>query len=154
MTFEELLSSAGSLTQPSEKSTAEFRDKSEQIASELNRRMSLRPDLERLVGAENLLMMEDNSRNMTRFLGSLFNNFQPRILVETVRWVFRAYRSHGFELTFWSANLDTALEVLKDTVSTETYDELYSHFEWLIIHIPDFVHLSDADLSKPGRIQV
>jgi hypothetical protein len=37
---------------------------------------------------------------------SLFGDYHPEVLVETVLWVFRAYRSHGFKLTYWPAQLD------------------------------------------------
>ncbi len=96
MSKEMLLASAAMLVQPSAASANEFEAKSEMLAAEMNRLMGARSDLAHLIGEGNISMMEDNHRNHARFMSSLFLNFQPFILVETVLWVYRAYRSHGF----------------------------------------------------------
>jgi len=148
MTPDYLLQTARQLNQPTTMAAAEFEAQRDALAELLNQRMSARPDLNRLIGPDNLPMMQDNSRNFCRFMSSLFGAYTPQVLVETVLWVFRAYRSHGFQTTYWAANLDTFLEILREQISAESYAELYPFFAWLVTHIPIFVSISDAQLAE------
>lgn len=148
MTKENLLVSAKKLSQPSVEIAEEFSAKKDQMVSEINQIMSARPDLEKLIGEGNLDMMRDNHRNHARFMGSMFIEYHPEVLVETVLWVFRAYRSHGFKLTYWSAQLDTWVEIFKKMLSENAYKGIYPFYNWMIIHIPVFVKLSDSQLSS------
>jgi hypothetical protein len=154
MTREELLATAGKLPRFSAETIGEFAEKRERLAAEMNRLMAQRPDLTDLIGEGNQAMMEDNHRNHARFIGSLIQNFSPQVLVETVLWVFRAYRSHGFHLTYWPAQLDTWVELLKRELSPAAYGEIYPLYHWMIIHQPTFVGLSDAligEQAPPGH---
>jgi hypothetical protein len=79
---------------------------------------------------------------------SMFFEYHHEVLVETVLWVFRAYRSHGFQLTFWPASLDTWVELLRAELHAEAFDEIYPFYHWITVHIPTFVTLSDAQLAS------
>jgi hypothetical protein len=147
MTKEELLATARELKQPPRDVADEFGAKREKLAAEGNRHMGARRDLERLVGSGNQAMAEENNRNFARFMESLFYHYQPEVLVETVLWVFRAYRSHGFQTTYWSANLDTWVELLREELSGEAFEAVYPFYDWLIVHIPWFVKLTDEQLA-------
>ena len=151
-TREQLIGSAQKLRPPSAEAAADFAAKQETMAAELNRRMLARPDLDRLIGADNRAMMENNSRNMLRFMASLFRAFEPVVLAETALWVFRSYRAHGFLLSFWPANLDTAVEILREELAAESFAAVYPTLEWLTTNIPAFTQLSDEALSQgPGE---
>ena len=143
MTKEELVATAAALPHPTPAAAHEYSEKRERLAAEINRIMGQRTDLEDLIGAGNHDMMEDNHRNHARFLTSLFQDFSPVVLVETVLWVFRAYRSHGFHLTYWPAQLDTWVEIFKKELTPATFENVYPVYHWMIIHQPAFVALSD-----------
>jgi hypothetical protein len=143
MNKEELIATATALAYPTPAAAHEYSEKRERLAAEINRIMGQRADLKDLIGAGNHDMMEDNHRNHARFLTSLFQDFSPIVLVETVLWVFRAYRSHGFHLTYWPAQLDTWVEIMKKELTPATFENVYPVYHWMIIHQPDFVALSD-----------
>jgi len=143
MSKDQLLISAGKLVQPSAASAEEFEKKREKLAAEMNRLMGARLDLTALIGEGNLTMMEDNHRNHVRFLSSVFHAYDPGVLVETVHWVFRAYRLHGFQLTYWPAQLGQWVELLKTHLSAEAFREIYPFYHWMIVNIPLFVMESD-----------
>ena len=138
-----LITSASALHQPSAQVALEFEGKRELLAAEMNRLMIARSDLNLLIGEGNIAMMEDNHRNHAQFLSSVFLNFQPQILVETVLWVFRVYRSHGFHLTYWPAQLDQWVELFKTHLSPEAFEEIYPFYQWMIVNQPSFVIESD-----------
>jgi hypothetical protein len=149
MSKDHLLASAEALKQPSTVSANEFEAKSELLAAEMNRLMGARSDLAHLIGEGNISMMEDNHRNHARFMSSLFLHFEPFILVETVLWVYRAYRSHGFNLTYWPAQLDQWVQILKLHLTPEAFREIYPFYHWMIINQPAFV--TESDLQITGK---
>ena len=149
MTRDYLMKSASELSQPGDAAAAEFERVRDLLADELNRRMGARADLDRLIGVDNRVMMEDNSRNFCRFMSTMFGAYDPHVLVETALWVFRAYRSHGFETTYWPANIDTFVEIAREQLSPGTFSEVYPFFDWLIVNIPVFVAVTDAEMSDP-----
>jgi hypothetical protein len=143
MTKEELIIAASHLTPPVDRWLQEFSEKREAMAAEVNRDISARPDLEKLVGPDGKLMSADNNRNFSLFMESLMGHFQAEVLVDTALWVFRAYRAHGFQTVYWPANLNAWMKTLKQTISPEAFGEISPFYVWLITHIPDFVNLTD-----------
>lgn len=146
MKKDDLFKSAAQLAQPSAEALAEFSHKSETLARELNDRFGKRNDIEQLIGAGNIEMMHDNHRNHLRFMVSLFTHYEPEALVETVLWVFRAYRSHGFKLTYWPAQLDNWVEIFKKELSPGCFKEIYPFYHWMIVNNPSFAMLSDKTI--------
>lgn len=141
-----LVDTASTLRQPGSDAREAYTNASEKLASEVSQRMMARPDLEKLIGgSENLEMMLDNHRNHARFFSSLFDHYIPEVLVDTVIWVFRAYRSHGFNLTYWPAQLDSWVEVLKTNLTLEAYNEIYPFYHWMIVNNPVFAALSEKN---------
>jgi len=147
MKTEQLQHTARQLHQPDATAAAEFEACRESLAQELSRRMMARPDIEKLIGQGNLPMMQDNSRNFCRFMSTMFHGYEPDVLVQTALWVFRAYRAHGFRTTYWPANLDTFVEILRERTTPDTFEALYPFFQWLIVNIPIFVTISDGQMS-------
>ena len=145
---EKLLETALSLIQPQESVVQEFSRKRDELAAMGNRTMADRSDLEKLVGKGNQQMAEDNNRNFARFMESMFSDYNAEVLVDTVLWVFRAYRSHGFQTTYWAANLNVWVDMLDRELSTEAFDALYPYYNWLIVNIPIFVKLTDEAVSE------
>ena len=144
---DQLIKSASKLNQPPTSAAEEFSQKQDQLAAKGNQIIAKRPDLDKLVGEGNHEMAEDNNRNFARFMESLFTEFDAEVLVETVLWVFRAYRCHGFQTTYWAANLDIWVEMLRKELTQETFDALYPFYNWLIVNIPLFVKISDKDIK-------
>jgi len=124
------------LVQPPKDFANEFSSKVEEIAAEVNSRLSARSDLEQLIGKENIEMMKDNTHNFTRFMESLFFEFDAETFVETVIWAIKAYKAHGFKLTFWPAELNTFMEVIKDKLSNDCFANVSPFYKWITVNIP------------------
>jgi hypothetical protein len=150
LTKESLLSTAGKLHGPTETAARAFAEKRALLLSKVIAEINARPDLDRLVGEGNRQMAEDNCQNLARFMESLFLDYHPETLVETVLWVFRAYRSHGFYLTYWSAHLETWVRQLQLTLDPADFEQLYPFYHWIITHIPAFTQLSEVALPPKG----
>lgn len=143
MTKNELIASAAELEQPSSETAATYGRKREFMAKEVTRILAERPDIDRLVGEGNLPMMADNHKNHALFMESLFLSYSPDVFTETVLWVFRAYRSHGFRLTYWPAQLNAWLEVIGSEFTDKELKELAPFYEWMLVNQASFAALSE-----------
>jgi hypothetical protein len=142
-----VLKGALSIAQVSDSTYKEFQKKSEELIQKMNTYMLQRPDLDKLVGEKNVIMMKDNHANHVRFIASMLKNHNADVLLETVLWVFRAYRSHGFATNYWAAQLNGWMAILNENLSPDSYYEVLPYYEWMQINIPMFVLLSDEKLE-------
>ena len=85
---------------------------------------------------------------MTRFIASVMQNFNSEVLVDTILWVFRAYRSRSFHSSYWAAQLNTWMTIFEKEFTRETYDEVRRLYRWMQVNIPSFVICSDEKLSE------
>jgi len=150
MQREDLIQSASKLKQVSEKSAAEYSSKRDHLVDLLNKKMENRSDLLEMVGVSNVDMMKDNHANHARFLESIFIQHDTEVLVDTVLWVFRAYRSRNFSSTYWAAQLNAWIELYKNELSAECYQEVYPYYNWMQINIPTFNKLAEDNLEAPN----
>jgi CRISPR/Cas system-associated protein Csx1 len=142
-----LIETAQNLSQISLKASDEYSKKAEQLIAKINTIMSERPDIESLVGVDNINMMKDNHANHVRFIASILKNYNSDVLVDTVLWVFRAYRSHGFTTNYWAAQLNTWIMIIKEELTPDCFAEVYPYYEWMQINIPVFVKVSDEKMK-------
>lgn len=119
------------------------------LVDNMNNYMLKRPDINDLVGEGNLEMMKDNHSNHARFMESVFINYEPEILVDTVLWVFRAYRSRNFSSTYWAAQLNAWMNIYKTELSEKTYTEILPFYKWLQVNIPVFNALAEHAIDAP-----
>lgn len=147
MKLEELLASARGLEEVSAKAATEYQKKGSELVQELNKLMLQRADLESLIGNDNQDMMIDNHTNHQCFMLSIFLSFQPDILVDTILWVFRAYKSHGFSMRYWPAQLEGWLSVFPQTLSPETRSEIEPYYNWMLNHIENFDFLAQQNIE-------
>lgn len=149
MQREDLIQTASLLKQVSEKSAAEYSSKKDHLVDVLNKKMESRADLLDMVGVGNVEMMRDNHANHARFLESIFIQQSPEVLVDTVLWVFSAYRSRNFSSTYWAAQLNAWIELYKMELTPECYQEIYPYYKWMQINIPTFNKLAEENLEAP-----
>jgi len=147
MTKDVLLKSAKNLQQLSEELANEYASKRGVMVEQLNEIMLKRPDINALVGDENIQMMKDNHANHARFLESIFYKNSPEVLLDTVLWVFRAYRSRGFHSTYWAAQLNSWLQIYETQLSDKCYKAIYPYYNWMLVNIPAFTILAENEVD-------
>lgn len=140
----DLVASAGDFASVGAEVVSEFAEKKDLLVVLVDQRLLERPDIKALVGQENLQMMKDNHANHALFMESLLRNYHPEVLVNSVLWVFRAYRSRRFHPNYWTAQLNAWVEMIKQELSPESAAAILPIYQWMIEHIPQFTHLSSA----------
>ena len=148
MNKEQLLATAEEIPKVSPEVLGEYAEMREQMVGMINELMLERSDIMSLVGENNLDVMKDNHANHARFVAAILQQPDAQTLVETCLWVFRAYRSRGFHSTYWSAQLNTWVDVLKKTLTPSAAAAVYPLYHWFIVHIPDFTILSDVRMDE------
>ena len=149
MSKDELIRTATKIAQVDAKLAAEYSEKREALVETMNQQMVSRPDIQQMVGENNINMMRDNHANHARFLESIFHEYNPEVLVDTVLWVFRAYRSRNFSSTYWAAQLNAWLEIYKEKLSPACYEAVYPYYNWMQINIPVFNKLAEENIDAP-----
>ncbi len=148
MNRNELIESASMLGPFNQEAVLEYTEKIDRLVVIMNETMASRPDVNELIGDNNLSMMKDNHANHARFIASVMQNFNSEVLVDTILWVFRAYRSRSFHSSYWAAQLNTWMTIFEKEFTRETYDEVRRLYRWMQVNIPSFVICSDEKLSE------
>jgi len=149
MTKSELLKTAQEINPLSQVLADEFSSKRDLLVELLNKKMLERLDLKDMVGEANVDMMKDNHANHARFLESIFYNYSPEVFLDTVLWVFRAYRSRNFKSTYWAAQLNAWVEIHQENLSEDCFKAIYPYYNWMQINIPSFNSLAELEIDAP-----
>lgn len=149
MTKADLLKTAKEIKQVDKELADEFSKKRDVLVGLMNDKMMERLDLKDMVGENNIEMMKDNHANHGRFLESLFYSYEPEVFVDTVLWVFRAYRSRSFSSTYWAAQLNTWVEIYKEQLTDQCFKAIYPYYKWMQINIPSFNMLAEKEIEAP-----
>ncbi|MDA3816137.1 MAG: hypothetical protein PF486_02095 [Prolixibacteraceae bacterium] len=113
---ERIIKTANELPEFPEEAYKEYEAKIPKMVSELNDMMLSRSDIEVLTGDKvNIEMMKDNHNNHAHFIASILKNFDGEVLVDTILWVFRAYRSRQFHTNYWAAQLNSWRTIIQKT---------------------------------------
>jgi len=147
MNKQQLLDIVPDLSNISENHVNELHQKMDKLIADMNETMCKRSDINSLVGQENIRMMKDNHANHLRFVHSLLENFSQQVLVDTVAWVYRSYRSRGFHINYWPAQINTWIELFKKHLSEDAVTSIYPLYKWFSISIPHFSQMSDNELN-------
>ncbi len=115
-----------------------YRNASEKMVARINSHMTERADIRDLVPENARDMMKDNHANHARFIASILKDFNSEVLVETILWVFRAYRSRSFSPTYWAAQINSWILILEEELPREAYLDILPLYEWIQIYIPLF----------------
>ncbi len=144
MNREALVSSAARLTPPSVEAVQEYAAHVPVLAALLDDAMLAHPNLEQLVGSGNMAMMQNNHRNHFRYMASVMAVYDPASFAETVVWVVRTYRAHGFSLAYWPVMLEQALQAMQRTLRPATAAQVAPFYEWLASQLEGIAHVAAA----------
>ncbi|SLM32150.1 conserved hypothetical protein [Desulfamplus magnetovallimortis] len=151
MDREQLVKTAQKIQPATQEALQEWQNKRELLVSELNMRMQAREDILQMTGKENIAMMLDNHSNHARYVETILAFPDAENLVETVLWVYTTYRSHGFNASYWPAQLNNWVEVMKNHLSQKTFDEIYPLYHWFIVNQAAFVNLTNESVQRSNK---
>lgn len=143
-TYESLVAEAARLPQAEAAVADEIEVEAHGLGAALDRAMLASGRVEELVGEGNLEMMQDNHRNHFHYMASVLRLPDAESFVDTVLWVIRTYRAHGFAPGYWEAMLPAALTVLGERVSTEAIRAATPYYKWLLERFPALAECAES----------
>lgn len=147
-----LLATAEQLPKASDAAIKEYESERETLVNQVNKYMLEREDINQLVGKANIEMMKDNHSNHALFVVSILSVPNAAVLVETVTWVFKAYRSRGFHPNYWASQLNAWLRVMEKHLNEASFREIFPLYNWFIVNIPIFTTLSEEIADENSAI--
>ncbi|MFW6257622.1 MAG: hypothetical protein ACOC11_02445 [Prolixibacteraceae bacterium] len=153
MAYTDLITSAEKIPAVQQSSFLEYQNRKESLVAAINIYMTSRNDLPELVGQNNVQMMKNNHLNHVLFINSILQVPNSEVLVDTVLWVFKTYRSHGFSVKYWNVQINAWLHILKNQLSHEAYQEICPLYKWMQEHIPVFDKLSSEKKEEANQLE-
>lgn len=142
MKKEQLISSAKELKPINNASLEEYKTKMSEIKSAADSNMLQFNNLTDLIGEDNVNVLKDNNANHVRFMSSIFANYDAKVFVETVLWVYRTYKSHEFSESYFPKQLETWNKIIKHKLSEESSSEILVYYDWMLKNHTMFNQLS------------
>ncbi|MFQ3574084.1 MAG: hypothetical protein SNJ53_05570 [Thermodesulfovibrionales bacterium] len=141
MNKEFLIESISKIRLPESRFVKEYSDKKDDLVIYVNKTLIKREDIEKLIGPEDKEMMQNNHYNHALFMESILTAFNPNVFVETILWVFKVYRAHGFHELYWTAQLNAWLDAMRLNLSKDAYAAIEPVYHWLIVNLPIMLNL-------------
>ncbi len=148
MTKEYLIENAKNLSPVNEAAAKDYENNEDKLVDKMNSIMLAKEDIISIIGVNNIDMMKDNHANHARFMVSVFKDYNADVLVETILWVFRAYRSHGFTTNYWATQINNWMKLINEDLNEETVKEILPYYNFMLVNIPIFVKVSNEKLES------
>jgi hypothetical protein len=143
-TREQLVVSAVNIKVPDPTSRVEYSVRRDQLADLVTAAISCRPDIDFLIGKDNLKLMESNHRRYAVLAETLWSSFDPQVLVRTVIGMYAGSRAAGFSAAYWPAYFESWMQVLSDQLTPESFASICPYFLWLKANHHSFIALTDS----------
>lgn len=149
----ELIKSARKITRTSENSLKEYMKFRQLLIPLMDIEILSRKDVLELIGdPKNIKAVTDINTYHVNFIASILQLPDSETLVDSSLWVFRAYMSRGFISKYWTVQIRTILQLLREKISENAFLEIKSIYNWLSVNIPTFTLLADKKIKKPNHI--
>ena len=120
-----------------------YNDAMERMIVHVNQELSLRPDIQNLIGRNPLQMMETNHLHHAQFMLTVFRLKSFELLVRTIPWVYRAYHSRGFSFDYFPIELKSWKRAIQENIVNGDARQILSIYDWMINHHEIMIKLSE-----------
>lgn len=128
--------------------TAAYRDHADALARRVDANLLARDDLDRLIGANPLQVMRDNHDNHVRFITNVLALSSYQLLEQTLPWIYRTYRHHGFSYAYFPAELRAFCDAVRDELSAEHAAEIIAVYEWMLARHESTIAAAEAPTPR------
>ncbi len=153
MNYEYLNTTAKKLPPVGNNAISEYHIKLESLVAAINMHMTSLENLQELIGKNNVAMMKNNHANHMLFIHSILKYPNSEVLVDTLLWVFKTYRSHGFSVNYWVEQINAWQDILKVQLSEEAYNQILPLYKWIQENIPLLEKLSTINKEEENSLQ-
>jgi len=101
------------------KAAEEYKEKMNTLIKEVNENLSQRDDLMQLIGNNPIKKMKDNHENHAGFMYNSFKVKSEELFINTIIWVYRTYKNHGFSYQYFPVELKAWKSAVNNNLSSE-----------------------------------
>jgi len=112
------------------------------LTDDVNRELTSRPDLSKLIGPDNLALMRDNHSNHASFMDNVFFLGNYSLLANIIPWVYRVYSARGFALDYFPAELKAWTHAIQNRIPTPLSEPIIGVYAWMENNHQSFSNLA------------
>jgi methanogenic corrinoid protein MtbC1 len=119
-----------------------YRNKIVPMVDSVNKAMAAHPRLEKFLGGNPFLIMEENHLNHARYMASAFALKSGAGFISTVSWVYKTYISRGFSPDYFPTELEAWRTAVAGHLDEDSARPIRDFYETMIARHEDFIELS------------
>lgn len=120
----------------------EFTDRIQELIQFVNTQIENRDDLNVLLGGRPIELLRQNHVNHAKFMSSIFALKSGAGFVETVTWVYRAYRGRGIPVDYFPIALEAWKQGVNIYLSPHNTNGITNIYSLMLKYHDDFYELS------------
>src|SRR6056297_1069341 len=90
----------------SKEATKEYGEKLDFLIKKVNKEMSQKEKLNKLIGDNPMSKMEENHSNHASFMYNSFQLNDSKLFINTIIWVYKTYNEQGFSYDYFPVELN------------------------------------------------
>ncbi len=130
------------------KTTYNYRDNRDLLLKSINSIMDSNSRINELTGFNPRQIMYDNHRHHQEFMHAVFCISDYRLLVRTVPWVYRAYKSLNFSYEYFPIELQAWISSMEQTEFSDTMKPIIEIYRWMISKHDKMVELAEKNVVE------
>jgi len=126
------------------KAAEEYNKKMNTLIKEVNENLSQRDDLMQLIGNNSIKKMKDNHENHAGFMYNSFKVKSEKLFINTIIWVYRTYKNHGFSYQYFPVELKAWKSAVNNNLSSENSELIINIYNLMLDNHKLFVKESES----------
>jgi methanogenic corrinoid protein MtbC1 len=126
------------------KAAEEYNKKMNTLIKEVNENLSQRDDLMQLIGNNPIKKMKDNHENHAGFMYNSFKVKSEELFINTIIWVYRTYKNHGFSYQYFPVELKAWKSAVNNNLSSENSELIINIYNLMLDNHKLFVKESES----------
>ena len=135
--------SISELPEVSREATRDYVENTDRLIEIVNNDLKNRDYIEELIGNNSVQIMVDNHENHARFMANVFKLNNYEMLLDTIIWVYRTYRRHGFSYDYFPVELKAWSRAVERELGSRSANQINEIYSFMLDNHERFVELAE-----------
>ncbi len=129
-------------------SAQEYSEQVNLIKAEVDRILTARSDINKMIGQNPLSVMYDNHNNHVTFMSNIFKLNDYELMSRVIVWVYHTYRSQGFSFDYFPIAMNAWIKAVDQYLEPSKAEPIKELYRWIIKNHELFIDASQS-IEKP-----
>jgi MerR family transcriptional regulator, light-induced transcriptional regulator len=129
---DEILHNAKSIVAVPFSAAADYSENQDRLVDEVNKALTDRTDVKRLIGQKPLSVMYDNHKNHAAFMSNVFKLKDYVLMSRVIIWVYHTYHVQGFAYDYFPVAMQAWIDAVEKHLDPSKTEPLLSVYRWII----------------------